>query len=105
MIGELDDWTPAKPCVELHERIVGRQKDARFELAVYPGSYHGFDGIAPVTVRKGLGMVKSGEAHVGGNAEARRQAHQRTFDFVSAQLGVPLALSHEARFNLKVARN
>ena len=105
LIGELDDWTPARPCVDLHERIASRQKEAPFDLVVYPGSYHGFDGTAPLTIRKGLGMLKSGQATVGGNAQARWQAHQRTFDFVSAQLGVPLALSHEARFNLKISRN
>lgn len=105
MIGELDDWTPASRCVELHKRIRGRQQAAVFDLVVYPGSYHGFDGIAPLTVRKGLGMVKSGQATVGGNPEARWQAHQRTFEFVSAQLGVPLAHSHEERFNMKVRRN
>jgi dienelactone hydrolase len=105
MIGELDDWTPAQRCIDLHKQLRSRQKDAAFDLVVYPGAYHGFDGTAPVAVRKGLGTVKGGEAHVGGNAEARWQAHQRTFDFVAAQLGVPLARTHEARFKMKVSRN
>jgi dienelactone hydrolase len=104
MIGELDNWTPAKPCVALQEKLRRAQPDTAFELAVYPGSYHGFDGLAPVKVRKNIGNLKSGEAMVGGNPEARWEAHQRTFDFLSAQLGVPLSLSHRERFQIG-ARN
>jgi hypothetical protein len=56
--------------------------------------------MAPVKVRKNIGNLKSGEAMVGGNPEARWEAHQRMFDFVTAQLGVPLSLSHQERFQI-----
>jgi dienelactone hydrolase len=102
MIGELDDWTPAKPCVELQRKLRAAQPEAVFDLEVYPESYHGFDSLAPVRVRENIGSVKVGHAHVGGNGEARWRAHQRTFDFVSAQLALPLTLSHEERYKLKV---
>lgn len=96
MIGELDDWTPAAPCVALGEQLrkPGRQP---FELTVYPGSYHAFDGTSPVTLRHNVGNSRSGTAMAGGNPLAREQSHARLFDFLSAQLGQPLVLSHEQR--------
>ena len=102
MIGELDDWTPAADCVALGQKL-GAAGQPAFELTVYPGSYHAFDGLAPVSVREGIGNTRTGKATVGGNAQARVQSHARMFDFLSAQLGEPLLLSHEQR--LKLARS
>jgi dienelactone hydrolase len=90
MIGELDDWTPAARCVDLKEKVIRAQEDAKFELIVFPGSYHGFDGIAPVRVRENLGNTKSGKATVGGNPEAREQAQVKALEFLSRTLDVPL---------------
>ena len=90
MIGELDDWTPAARCVDLKEKVMRAQGDAKFDLVVFPGSYHGFDGMAPVRVRDNLGNTKSGKATVGGNPEAREQAQVRTLEFLSRTLDVPL---------------
>lgn len=98
MIGEKDDWTPAKACVELHEKIKRSQKDAVFELQLYPDSYHGFDGTAPVGIRTGLGGPRNGMATTGGNPVAREQSHRRMFDFLATQLDMPLLLTHEERF-------
>jgi dienelactone hydrolase len=39
--GELDDWTPSAPCVQLGEAARGR--GAAMTVTVYPGAYHGFD--------------------------------------------------------------
>jgi dienelactone hydrolase len=97
MIGELDDWTPAQRCVELRDKLARAHADAGFQLVVYPGSYHGFDGGALVFERRGL-ATQSGTAHVGGNREARQQAYRRMFDYLSEQLQVPLHLSHDERF-------
>src|SRR4051812_15315559 len=97
MIGELDDWTPAQRCVELRDKLARAHQDAGFELIVYPGSHHGFDGNALVFERRGL-VTKSGTAHVGGNREARHQAYRRMFDYLSEQLQTPLRLSHDERF-------
>jgi dienelactone hydrolase len=41
--GELDDWTPAAPCVGLVESLKASGQDAAITL--YPGSHHGFDGV------------------------------------------------------------
>ena len=39
--GELDDWSPAEPCIELTKKL----ENSRFPPAifVYPGAHHGFD--------------------------------------------------------------
>lgn len=41
LIGEADDWTPARECVEMVEAMRGRGAPA--EIVVYPGAYHYFD--------------------------------------------------------------
>jgi dienelactone hydrolase len=41
MIGELDDWLPAKDCERLMQRQAG--KGATIKLITYPGAYHAFD--------------------------------------------------------------
>ena len=46
LIGEVDNYTPAKPCVELTEAMKTAGYDA--EITLYPGAYHGFDGEKPV---------------------------------------------------------
>ncbi len=101
MIGELDDWTPAAACETLARRL-GKPGQPSFELVVYPGSYHGFDGTAPMQVRSDIGNTRSGKATVGGNPEAREKAYARMFDFLSTQLAQPLVLSHEQRLRLPV---
>lgn len=73
MLGELDDWTPPGPCIEL-----GRQVGA--EVHVFPGAYHDFDNPAgrvrvrtdvPNGVRPGQGV------HVGPDPQAREKAYAR----------------------------
>lgn len=39
--GELDDWTPSAPCVQLGDAT--RTRGAAMTVTVYPGAYHGFD--------------------------------------------------------------
>ena len=41
LIGELDDWSPAKDCERWMERRAG--KGAPVKLVIYPGAYHSFD--------------------------------------------------------------
>jgi dienelactone hydrolase len=55
-IGELDDWTPAGPCVRLTETLKNSGQDAM--ITVYPGAHHAFDGIGGSLVR--LPNVDSG---------------------------------------------
>jgi dienelactone hydrolase len=46
--GELDDWTPAGPCVRLAETLKASGQDAT--ITVYPGAHHSFDNIGrPLT--------------------------------------------------------
>jgi dienelactone hydrolase len=97
MIGELDDWTPADNCVSLRDRLQRASSGVPFELVVFPGSYHGFDGTEPVRSRDNV-STRLGRATVGGNPQAREKAHQLMFDFLSAQLQTPLLLTHEQRF-------
>jgi dienelactone hydrolase len=42
-VGELDDWTPAGPCVRLAELLSTSGQDAT--VTVYPGAHHSFDNI------------------------------------------------------------
>lgn len=41
--GELDDWTPAGPCIRLAERLRASGQDVT--MTVYPGAHHAFDSI------------------------------------------------------------
>lgn len=41
--GELDDWTPARPCAALVEQLVAAGQDAA--ISIYPGAHHSFDNI------------------------------------------------------------
>jgi dienelactone hydrolase len=46
--GELDDWTPAAPCVRLVDLLRGTGQDAT--ITVYKGAHHSFDNVGrPVT--------------------------------------------------------
>ena len=96
MVGELDNWTPAKHCVAFHERMQ-RSAAAPFDLVVYPGSYHGFDSLSKVVERSGVGNTASGKAMVGGNPEAMKASHQRLFDFLALHAGSPLQLTAQQR--------
>ena len=41
LIGELDDWTPAKACQEMVKRA--SDKGITIDIVVYPNAYHSFD--------------------------------------------------------------
>ena len=45
LVGERDDWTPAKPCEELTERA--QKAGYPISIKVYPGAQHSFDSSAP----------------------------------------------------------
>jgi dienelactone hydrolase len=46
--GELDDWTPAAPCVRLVETLKASGQDAT--ITVYPGAHHSFDNNSFVNI-------------------------------------------------------
>jgi dienelactone hydrolase len=83
LLGEADDWTEPGPCQELASR-------EGFRAVVYPDAYHGFDTPnSPVRLRKGIGSLKKGEAHVGTNQAARKAAIAEVKRIFEAQFGVP----------------
>jgi dienelactone hydrolase len=83
LIGAADDWTQAAPCRELAERT-------GFKFIEYPGAYHGFDAPnSKVRVRKRLGAVKAGEAHVGTDPAARAAAIKEVMGTLAAALSGP----------------
>ena len=45
LIGELDNWTPAEPCVNFVKKI---SKNSNVKLTVYPDSHHSFDSQEPI---------------------------------------------------------
>ncbi|HSV17672.1 MAG TPA: dienelactone hydrolase family protein [Casimicrobiaceae bacterium] len=86
-VGELDDWTPAQPCVELGRAVAARGAD--FDVQTYPGSYHAFDSPTgrvmhrddvPNGVHPGSGVT------VGPNPQARAVANVRVRAFLRDRL-------------------
>ncbi len=82
LVGQSDDWTPAAPCVTLAER-----GGAAVRGVVYPGAFHGFDGAAPLRVRRDVsGGVNPGQGvTVGGNAAAREASQREMLAHLRAQ--------------------
>jgi dienelactone hydrolase len=78
LIGELDDWTPAKNCEQWMGLRDGRGAPVRF--IVYPGAYHAFDfpGL-------GGGLWRFGH-WLKYDAEAARSATAEMHDFLAAHL-------------------
>jgi dienelactone hydrolase len=78
LIGELDDWTPAKNCEQWMALRNGKGAPVRF--VVYPGAYHAFDfsGL-------GGGLWRFGH-WLKYDAEAARSATAEMHDFLAAHL-------------------
>lgn len=83
LVGASDDWTPAAPCADLAAQSKGRSR-----AVMYEGAYHGFDGSAPLRVRKDVpNGVKPGQGvTVGGNAAAREASQREMLDFLRTEL-------------------
>lgn len=84
LVGGSDDWTAPGPCVELAQR-------AGVQIEVYSGAYHGFDGSAPLRLRRDVpnGVNPGQGVHVGGDPVAGPLARQRLLEFLREQLGQP----------------
>ena len=83
LIGELDDWTPAAPCVEL------AGNSPKIVVRVMPASHHDFDHpSAPLRVRKDVpnGVRPGAGVTVGSNPEARRAAYAAMLEFLEREL-------------------
>jgi dienelactone hydrolase len=71
LAGELDDWTPAAPCVDLVKTANGNGSPA--EIKVYPNAHHAFDSRGPVRFvaeRNNANAPGGKGATTGGNTEA-----------------------------------
>ena len=49
LIGESDNWTPAKPCLDLVEKLSDK---TNINITTYPDAHHGFDSEEPVVWNK-----------------------------------------------------
>ena len=83
LVGQSDDWTPAQPCLDL-AAIAGSGLTA----ISYAGAYHGFDGSAPLRVRRDVpNGVRPGQGvTVGGDAAAREASRRDLLEFLRRQL-------------------
>ncbi len=87
LVGEADDWTPAAPCRELAAGATG----AAVSFEAYPGAYHGFDGHAPLRLRRDVpnGVNPGQGVHVGGDPAARAASRERLQQFLRTQWPLP----------------
>jgi dienelactone hydrolase len=83
LVGEADDWTPAEPCRLLAARAGG----ASVQFEAFAGAYHGFDGDAPLRLRRDVpnGVHPGQGVHVGGDAVARERSRALLLEFVRRQ--------------------
>jgi dienelactone hydrolase len=92
LVGALDDWTPAAPCLALVDRA--RAAGAPITIKVYPGAHHSFDAPAtPIRYRPEVrNHSKPGDcsgATVGTDPAARADAIAEVTAFLAARLGRP----------------
>jgi dienelactone hydrolase len=83
LLGELDDWTPAAPCLDLAKRTQVR-------ALVYPGSHHDFDNpTGAVKFRADVpnGLHPGVGVHAGRNPVTGPQAWKTTVDFLALNWG------------------
>jgi dienelactone hydrolase len=78
LIGELDDWSPAKDCERLMERRGG--EGAPVKLVIYPGAYHAFNVAA---VRDGM---RSYGHWLKYDADAAQRSVLEVRDFLATEL-------------------
>ena len=76
LIGELDDWTPARECRNLAEGrddwgdLADKEQGVPIKLIVYPGAYHAFDAPALERPQNFLAIIS--------NSTRRRRINRST---------------------------
>jgi len=86
-IGKSDDWTPAKPCVDLGEAMAARGEPLK--VVVYPNAHHGFDAPDGAVIHRTdvpNGTNPGQGVHVGANPEAREKANAKVRAFLNQRL-------------------
>ena len=95
-IGEIDDWTPAKPCVELGEAMAARGEPLK--VIVYPNAHHAFDAPSGDVIHRTdvpNGVNPGQGVHVGANPAARERANAKVRAFLNDRLrGVDDSKAH-----------
>jgi dienelactone hydrolase len=94
-IGELDDWTPPKPCVDLGEAMAARGEPLK--VVVYADSHHAFDATnGSVVLRTDVpnGINPGQGVHVGANPAARDKAIAKVRAFLKERLRGPDDSNH-----------
>ena len=115
LVGEADDWTPAAACEALVRSTAAATAAAGAatataaataataataptpagpaavpapQISVYPGAFHGFDGLTPVVLRSDVpnGVQPGAGVHVGGQPEARAASRSQMLEFLRAAL-------------------
>ncbi len=88
LLGELDDWTPAAPCKALAAAIT---QGPAVQWEAYANAYHGFDGVAPLRLRRDVpNGVRPGQGvHVGAEPAARAAAALRLEAFLKTSWNLP----------------
>ncbi len=84
--GELDDWTPARECVELAAMLKRGGNDVG--TTVYPGAYHAFDAVGAPAYRR-LANVQNwatGRLQYGATVGYSREATEAAREKVRAEL-------------------
>jgi len=91
LLGEADDWTAAAPCKAMAAAARATAPVPAPQWEAYAGAYHGFDGTAPVRLRRDVpNGVRPGQGvHVGANPEARAAARLRLERFLRETWGLP----------------
>lgn len=81
LMGESDDWTPARPCHAVAERF-GPQ---RMTMIAYPGAFHDFDVLGGIRIEHNIphSQNKDKTVHVGTNAMARANAMEQVPAFLA----------------------
>ena len=84
LLAELDDWTPASPCKALSHGAMTSPTGPAVQWESYADAYHGFDGTAPLRLRRDVpGGVHPGQGvHVGAEPAARAAAALRLEEFL-----------------------
>lgn len=89
LIGELDDWTPAKPCVDLGAAMTAAARSEPLKVTVFPGAHHGFDAPGSTVAHRTdvpNGVNPGHGVHVGANPEMREKANAKLRSFLDEQL-------------------
>lgn len=87
LIGELDDWTPAAPCLALADSL--HRHGASVDLVLYPDTHHGFDAPGNVHLTRSdtaTAKARGGVVTLASNPAARADALERVDRFLEERL-------------------